>query len=396
MPVAQKTDAPLPRATPVPDDAERAARCALCALPGVGAKAVELLLGRFESLSAAAAAGGEAASRVVGMRSDAAESLRQAGDLQEKGQALLARARALGCRVIVPEDEDWPASLRKMKSQPQILYVLGSLTDAARPGTEKRAAIVGSRHPDDYGRRRARALATRLCAAGVEVVSGAAEGIDTEAHAAALAAGGRTLAVIGTGIAQPYPAGYGKLYERIACRGAVLGEFAPDEGGQRHHFPRRNRVIAGLSQAVVLVRGDAKSGALSTCEAASELSRPVFAVPGEAGDLLSDAPLALLSAGTARAAVTGDEVLEALKVMPPRPAPPAPPVAPAVPPGPHARRLLDAMRAEPRHVDELAAEAGLTPAQALAELLVLELSGQCIARPGKYFSRRHAPGDARE
>jgi DNA processing protein len=228
-----------------------------------------------------------------------------------------------------------------------------------------------------------------LCGSGVEIVSGGAEGIDTVAHRRALALGARTVAVVGTGLLSPFPASNRGLFEAIARGGAVVSEFALDAGGQKAHFPQRNRTMAGTSEAVLFTRGTTTSGAMSTVEAAEKLGRRVFAVPGQVGDPLAAGPNALLAAERARAVLDGGEVVRALGLVPSEPASPARPVADlSLTDG--GRRVLEALGPAPRHVDEIAGAAGMATGQALAELLTLELAGLCASRPGKYFQRRPA------
>jgi DNA processing protein len=363
------------------NDDERAAVCALAAVEGVGPRSLELLAGSFGSLRAAVAAGPEAIGAVEGLRPRTVAALREAGDLAAAGRRLLERSRALGATVLQPSDESYPGRLRRAASPPTVLYVLGDLGD--RPGV----AVVGSRRSDDYGLRMAERVADVACRAGLDVVSGGAEGVDHRAHQTALVRGGRTVAVVGTGLANPYPAGHRDLYERIARQGAVVSEFPPDAGGHRSHFPRRNRTMAGLCDAVVLVRGDAASGALTTCEAAVELQRPVYCVPGRVDEKLAEAPNGWLARRGGRALLTGEELLssfgltdQALGPVVERPAAPKLDGTQA--------RLHAALGPSPRHIDEVAVQAGLTTSEALAGLLELELSGLCAARPGMYFARR--------
>ncbi len=370
-------------ARPRVDESERAALAALSGLAGVGGKSLDLLRQAYGSLAAAAAQGGRALASIEGLRADVVESLQAAPDLEKRGAWLLAKAREIGATVLTLTEPGYPPLLAEAPSPPPVLYVLGELDDA------RRVAVVGSRSSDDYGIDQARRLVARLCAGGVEVVSGGAFGVDQASHERALELGGRTVAVVGTGLLKPYPADHAALYRRIAKSGAVVSEFALDGGGQPGHFPRRNRTIAGLSDAVVITRGRATSGALSTCAAAKRAGREVFAVPGRADEPLAAAPNALLSSGEAKALVTGAEVFRALNLAVAEPAAePEKAVVDLSRFSPGAQKLLAALGPSPRHVDDLAHEAGLDSAQALVELLSLELSGLCATRPGKYFLRR--------
>lgn len=368
---------------PVPpaDEAERAAACALSGLAGVGNQTLDLLRGAFGSLSRAVAAGGKALSEVEGLRADGAASLAAAGDLEKRGRWLIERAGQIGARVLLLGDPDYPTLLAQAAAPPPVLYVLGTLTG------ERLVSVVGARRVDDYGRDRTVAVVEHLAGAGIDVVSGGAEGVDGAAHRRALELGARTVAVLGTGLLNLYPATHRELFERIPSRGALVSEFALDGGGQRTHFPQRNRTLAGLSEAVVLTRGAANSGAISTAQAALRLGRPVFAVPGRVDEELAAAPNRLLAEGSARVTLDGREVLRALGLNTSgRAASPVRQLPADL--SDKAKALCNALGPAPRHVDELAAECGLSTGETLAELLKLELSGLCTARPGKYFLRR--------
>lgn len=361
-------------------DDERVATCALSALGGIGPQSLQLIRERFGTLADAVARGAAEIARTEGLRADGVASLQKSKDLAERGRRLVDDARKMGARALLTSDPDYPPLLAQTPTAPPVLYVLGTLPEA------RRAAVVGSRDVDRYGVERARAVTQALVLAGVELVSGGALGVDEKSHTFALTAGARTVAVVGTGLSNCYPSAHQDLYERIAARGAVVSEFALDGGGQRAHFPRRNRTIAGLSEAVVFVRGKKDSGAISTCEAAQKLARPVFAVPGQVGDPRAEGPNRMLAAGVARVTLDGDEVVQALGLVTgTRPAP-APPAEVDVPEGTQA--VLNALGPAPRHVDEVAREAGVSTANALAALLQLELAGLCVTLPGTYFQRR--------
>ncbi len=282
-------------------------------------------------------------------------------------------------RTIRPGDGHYPDQLACTPDRPAELRLRGHL------GELRRVAIVGSRHPDPYGEDTARLLATGLARAGVSVVSGGALGIDAVAHRAALDAGGHSVAVLGTGVDVLYPASNRRLLERVLEEGgAIVSELPDGTPGFRGNFPRRNRIISGLSEAVVVVQAGEKSGALVTAEWARSQGVPVFAVPGDVREPLSQGPLALLRRG-ARVAASAEDVLGALGIeVAPEAARQLP--LPALAPGESA--LLAALARRPRHADEVARRAGLAPGPTLAGLLALELEGLCEQRPGHYFLRR--------
>ena len=277
-------------------------------------------------------------------------------------------------------DDRFPPRLAAIPEPPGRLRVRGALG----PDSERRVAVVGMRHPDPYGLDVAREIARDLARAGVCVVSGGAEGIDGAAHAAALDAGGRTIAVLGTGLDVAYPAAHRPLFERIvASGGALVSEYEDGQRGERWTFPKRNRLVSGMSEAVLVVRAGERSGALITAAWARRQGVPVFALPGDVRLEGSAGPLALLRQGASVAASARD-LLEALGLAGQLslPAGPEPEVD-----GDEAA-VLAALGRVPRHADEVARAAGVTPAAAMSALLVLELRGLCEQRPGHLFLRR--------
>jgi DNA processing protein len=283
-------------------------------------------------------------------------------------------------RTIRPGDGLFPPSLLRADPPPALLRLRGSL---GRP--RARVALVGSRRTDEYGREMARRLAVGLARAGVSVVSGAALGVDGAAHQAALDAGGHTVAVLACGVDVAAPPSHRQLLARIlGGGGALLSEHEDGMPPAPWTFPHRNRLVAALSDAVVVVRAGPESGALITAEQARRQGVPVLAVPGDADQELSMGPIALLRAGSRVAAGPGD-LLALLGLEAGTQAElPLPDLA-AEP-----RALLAILRVAPRHADELASAAGLGPAKALAGLLELELAGLAEQRPGLRFSRRTA------
>ena len=240
-------------------------------------------------------------------------------------------------------------------------------------------AVVGSRNPTPYGRHMARIISGGLAVSGVTVVSGLARGIDTEAHKAALDKGGRTLAVLGCGLDVDYPRGSGDLKRRIMASGALLSEFDPGTPPLPRNFPSRNRIISGLSLAVVVVQARQRSGSLITARWALDQGREVMTVPGRADDPLSAGPIALLRDGAAPVCHS-DDILRALgldKMVGPtsgseRDRQAADPVMWALKPG-------------PRLPEDLAKTTGMPLPQILSELSKLELEGLVIRDPGGQF-----------
>ncbi|HCU07381.1 MAG TPA: DNA-protecting protein DprA [Clostridiales bacterium] len=194
----------------------------------------------------------------------------------EDARNCMTRASAMGAWLMHYDSPEYPALLREIADPPMVLYGLGDPSLLLRRGI----AVVGTRRASSYGRWAAFQIAARIAECGTPVISGMAEGIDAEAHAGCLSKGTGTIAVLGTGIEHCFPASNRKLYRQIRQEGLILSEFKPEERGYASYFPLRNRVISGLSSAVVVVEGAEKSGSMITAGLAAEQGRDVFAVPG--------------------------------------------------------------------------------------------------------------------
>jgi DNA processing protein len=294
--------------------------------------------------------------------------------LDDEVPNVLAWAKRAGWRWLVPGDRDYPPALAHTADPPLGLFVRGEL----RPGPV--VAVVGSRRATPYGRQVARALGEELARAGVIVASGMARGIDAAAHEGALAAGGPTWAVWGAGPDNVYPPEHRELALAIATHGALITEYLPGAEPRKHHFPERNRVLAGLASAVVVVEAAARSGALITARLALDEGREVLAVPGSILSELSVGPNTLLRLG-ARPLLTPRDVLEAIGCEPP------PDAAGDV----GAHPLLDHLPAGERaSTDELATRSGMSVSEIHAALLDLELDGVVVRLADGRFERRRA------
>jgi len=299
-------------------------------------------------------------------------------------RALRATARAVACReretaashgaaLVSLADEGFPRALRSIDLPPPALYVRGRWTDAPC------VAIVGSRRASRYGLSTARWLARELAAAGFTIVSGFAVGVDAAAHRGALScAGGRTVAVLGCGIDVDYPRGHGALGRDIAAGGALISEFPFGCTPAAWHFPVRNRLIAALAEACIVVEAAPRSGSLTTARLALEQGREVLAVPGRVSDELALGPNQLIADG-ARPLLDPRDVLDAIAPHSPRPAD----LGLDEPAGldDAARTLWRAAVDSPAVAETLAARCGLTADAALSALLSMELAGHLRRAP---------------
>lgn len=277
--------------------------------------------------------------------------------------AALVRADRCGARVISTADDDYPAPLRELNDPPPVLFAIGDLAAVAPPV----AAIVGTRRSTPYGERVTRDLAAALARAGVSVVSGLARGIDGAAHRAALDAGGRTAAVLGTGVDLAYPTGHRTLHQRIGASGLLLSEELPGDRASAGSFPKRNRILAALAQVTIVVEAPRQSGALITAGHALELGRTVAAVPGPIDAPASAGSNLLLRDGAVLLAEVAD-VLALFGRSTPTPR--------EVTFGSDAERAIwAALALGAAFLDDLCARAGLPARECVAAVSALELSG---------------------
>jgi DNA processing protein len=297
-------------------------------------------------------------------------------------------------------DEHYPAWLRAIPDPPPVLYCDGSL----EPGDRQAVAIVGSRRATPYGLRVTDALARELSRLGFTIVSGFARGIDAAAHRAALASGGRTVAVLGCGLDVDYPSGHASLRAEIAGSGAVLTEFAPGTAPFATNFPRRNRIISGLALGVVVVEAAEDSGSLITARLALEQGREVFAVPGPIDAPTSRGPHGLLKQGAKLVETVNDIVEELLPQLesPLTPTLSGNPLLPRMqrvmgrgkreeessePEGlsQEERLIYSVMGREPLHLDDLTEQSRLPAAEVARILLGLELKALVHQLPGQQY-----------
>ncbi len=296
----------------------------------------------------------------------------------------LRRVRAAGVEIVRFTAPGYPPRLRMIADPPPFLYIKGALVAE----DERAVGIVGSRSASDYGRRVARDLARGLASLGFTVISGMARGIDGAAHESALRAGGRTIAVLGSGVERPYPPEHEELYQRISEHGAVVSELPVGTRPMAFNFPARNRLISGLSLGVVVVEATEKSGSLITAAMALEQGREVFAVPGEAGASRSRGAHRLIRQG-AKLVETVDDIIEEIApqlarrggAMTEAPARVLPPNA-----GENTRKVFALLQDNPLQVDQVIERSGLAAAQVLQILLDLELLGFVRQSPGNLYA----------
>lgn len=293
----------------------------------------------------------------------------------------LERIAELGAEIVPFTDGRYPSRLRAIADPPPMLYLKGEL----RPEDDRAVAVVGSRSASEYGLKTTREICGSLAELGFTVVSGMARGIDGQAHRSALAAGGRTIAVLGSGVDVVYPPEHKALYGEICARGAVLSELSMGTPPLPSHFPARNRLISGVTLGTVVVEATEKSGSLITASLAAEQGREVFAVPGAAGASRSRGTHQLIREG-AKLVERAEDIVEEIAPQFLRQAR-AVPGAPSLPHGlsGEAKALLEPLLSSELQIDELIQTSGLSSARVSELLLDLELRGLVKQLAGKRF-----------
>ena len=314
----------------------------------------------------------------------------EGGRCRRRAGRLLDIAASRGIEPIGWSDPRYPRRLAPLEDRPPVIWLRGDAAALDGPSV----AIVGSRAASPYAVAVAQRLAGDLGGCGIAVVSGCARGVDAAAHRGALDGGGPTIAVLGSGVDVVYPAEHERLAAAIADSGAVVSELPPGTPPRRYHFPRRNRLISGLAQAVVVVEAGARSGSLGTARHAAEQGRDVMAVPGNVLNGRSAGSHSLIRDGAAIVETAAD-ILEAMGVEPPGAAP-APDAAAAGAPGPAAAPAPDPVlsRMDPGEIygiDDLLARSGLDGATLLLRLTELEIAGR-VTRAGAGRFVRSRPG----
>jgi DNA processing protein len=376
---------------------ERAFWLAWSQIPGIGPILQRRLQQHFGTLSLAWEANAKALGQVEGFG-------RQIIDTVVRERSRFAPEMFLKEHSVknpcfwTPADREYPRLLLEIPSPPPVLYYRGIVQVEENLGITPTVAIVGTRDPSDYGKFSTRHFSIALAKQGFTIVSGMAEGIDTEAHRACLETGGRTIAVLGTGVDIIYPPRNQKLYEQILQQGLVLSEYPSGTKPNRAHFPSRNRIIAGLSRAVLVMEAPSRSGALITARLANEFCRDVYTLPARWNDYKSTGCLGLLSKG-AQLIINEGLLVEMLSGMPPvdtgsiadlplfsqqvtsENRQPLPKLEPQF------HKILEAIASEPTALDLIVQQTGFSAAEVLSSLLQLELMGLVSQLPGMRYQR---------
>jgi DNA processing protein len=353
-------------------------------VPGIGPRLQQLLVARFDSPAGVFAASSSELSAVDGIGPKLLSTISEARH-SDDAERELARCRELGVEMLHLDSPDYPPMLAEICDAPNVLYCRGDIVEQ----DQLAVAIVGSRRCTLYGRQQAERLAGALARAGMTVVSGLARGIDAAAHRGALNAGGRTIAVAATGLAQVYPPEHVELADEVSRQGAIVTESPLHREPIPGLFPQRNRLISGLSLGVIVIEASQKSGSLHTARHAMEQGREVFALPGRIDSLASIGSHNLIRDGATL--IRGvEDVLDELGPL-------TRPVQTGVSEevrtpreltlNDQERHVINLIGSEPSHLDEVMRNTNLDPSRVLATLTVLEMKKLVRRLPGGYLVR---------
>lgn len=353
--------------------------------PGLGPATLKKLVERFGSARQILAASPKALEECPFLRKDSLAALCNQRPSAEAADRELRLAEKTGATLLCWDDPLFPPLLKEINDPPSILYVLGSPQLLSAPGI----AMVGARAASSYGLQVAEHLATELARNGLVITSGFALGIDTAAHRGALAADGKTIAVMGCGLDIVYPSQNKKLHEQIAARGAIISESPLGTMPEGFRFPARNRIISGLSLGVVVVEAAHRSGTLITAHQALEQGRDVFAIPGRIDSPKSEGCHRLIQEGAKlvhnAADILGELALTASAAVPVETRPQAPPLPP------EEEQVFSLLEVYPKNIETIIQAAQL-PANRITEILLhLELRGLVASLPGKQYQRLAEP-----
>jgi DNA processing protein len=372
---------------------ERAYWLAWTRISGVGPVLIQRLQQHFGNLATAWNATSTQLSQVPGFGFQTLEKIIPQRSRLDP-EKLLIQHQQENPHFWTPADSEYPRLLLETPNLPPVLYYRGEVDLLENSGEKPLVGIVGTRKPSDYGIRWTRQISTALAKNGFTVVSGMAEGIDTETHLATMKAGGRTIAVLGTGVDVIYPPKNRDLYKQILTQGLVVSEYPAKTPPDRTHFPRRNRIIAGLSRAVLVMEAPVKSGALITATYANEYGRDVYALPGRIDDYPSQGCLKLLNQGASLVVKELDELLKMLGAIPKLDTIPVTPIPqqlnlPINQPSlaPELQQVMDAINSDILPFDLIIQKTGMQTGAVSSILLQLELMGLVVQLPGMRYQK---------
>lgn len=352
----------------------------LLSIPKIGSARIRQLLSHFGSPEEILSAKRNALFEVKGLDKSLIKDILEKRDVNFAEQQL-KKCKEYGVQIISFWDREYPDLLKKIYDPPVLIFMRGCLSK------EPNIAVVGMRRASSYGKWAAERLAQEMAGMGITIVSGMARGIDTSAHKGALNANGKTIAVLGCGVDMIYPPENRDLYQRIICSGAVLSEFPMGTEPAAGLFPRRNRIISGLSLGTVVVEAGQKSGALITAYMALEQGREVFAVPGSIKAGKSEGPHRLIKEG-AKLVENAEDIIQEIQELKKLTGRMNKMEITAADLSREESAVWDILTDEPLHIDQIAIKTETSPSEALAVLLSLELKNYIRQLSGMCFIRR--------
>ena len=357
----------------------------LLSVEGIGPGKIRNLLAKFKSTKNILASDYQSLMNVEGISTNLARRIRKAvqnrNEIEKFTESELKKLEKIGGRIITVWDEEYPQLLKKIYDPPLLFYLLGSLNEK----DQYSIAIVGTRQPTNYGKIQTEKISIDLSRQGITIVSGMARGIDSIAHNSALKPGGRTIAVVGTGLNVIYPPENKKLFEKIAESGAVISEFVLGTKPDAQNFPRRNRIISGLCLGVVIIETGIAGGAMQTAAFALDQDREVFALPGNVGVKQADGTNLLIQKSEAKLIRSAEDIILDLELKL------KPVLGKNIPKQQidlslFEEKIINVMGSEPLHIDNIASLASLSTSDCLVNLLSLEFKGLIKQLPGKMFA----------
>ncbi len=359
----------------------------LISTEGIGPAKIRNLLKKFGTISNILSADTGSLSEIEGIGSNLAHRIRAVHKtrplIEEKLEKTLNKLDKLNANIITAWDKEFPPLLKKIYDPPLILYYLGSFEEQDKYSI----GIVGTRLPTNYGKMQAEKIATDLSLQDITIVSGLARGIDSIAHAAAISNQKRTIAIIGSGLDVIYPPENKNLFKQIAESGLIISEFEPGTKPDGTNFPRRNRIISGLSLGCVIIETALKGGALNTARFALDQDREVFAVPGNLGVKQSEGTNLLIQKGEAKLITSAEDILVELELKL------KPVLGENIPKKQNENlnifeeKIYDTLSEKPLQIDKIAEISAISTSDCLVHLLNLEFKSLVRQLPGKVFAR---------
>ncbi len=358
----------------------------LLSIEGIGPQKIFSLLSKFNSIEEIFSTSQEKLINVAGINKILTAKIRAAKEnlntVKIELEKTLAKLELIGGQIITYWDDDYPELLKKIYFPPIIIFILGKFV----PDDKFSFAIVGTRQPTTYGKLQAERFSFELASQNITIVSGLARGIDSIAHESALKANGRTIAVTGSGLDVIYPPENKKLFEQIKEHGVIISEFELGTKPDAQNFPRRNRIISGLSLGALIVETKFIGGAMQTAAYALDQNREVFAIPGNVNVAQSEGPNILIQRSEAKLVTSPEDILIELETKL-KPNAERKISRQSIELNLFEEKVYGVLNLEPRHIDEIAIATSMNTSDCLVNLLTLEFKGIVRQLPGKMFIR---------